>query len=407
MDAAGADGRLHPAPPPRRTQADSPPGGGVARPLLGCVASRGTDGNQEHAPVNDAGLFSPLTMRGVEFRNRVGMSPMCQYSSQDGFANDWHFTHLGSRAVGGVGVVITEATAVTADGRISPADLGIWKDEQVDGLARCVRVVAEHGAVPGIQLAHAGRKASTAPPWEGGRHVEPDAGGWSPVWGPSAIAFGSRSPVPQALDADGIRAVVRAFADGARRALDAGFRVAEIHAAHGYLLHEFLSPLSNERADAYGGSFENRIRLTCEVVDAVRGVWPDALPLWVRISATDWAEGGWDLEQSVKLARVLAERGVDLVDCSSGGLVPGVSIPVGPGYQTQFAAAVRRSGGIATAAVGLITAPAQADDIIRRGDADVVLLARELLRDPYWPLRAGRVLGRPAPWPVQYQRAAD
>jgi 2,4-dienoyl-CoA reductase-like NADH-dependent reductase (Old Yellow Enzyme family) len=357
--------------------------------------------------VNDAGLFSPLTMRGVEFRNRVGMSPMCQYSSQDGFANDWHFMHLGSRAVGGVGVVITEATAVTADGRISPADLGIWKDEHVDGLARCVRVVAEHGAVPGIQLAHAGRKASTAPPWEGGRHVEPDAGGWDPVWGPSAIPFGRSSPVPRALDADGIRAVVQAFADGARRALDAGFRVAEIHAAHGYLLHEFLSPLSNERKDAYGGTFENRIRLTCEVVDAVRAVWPDALPLWVRISATDWAEGGWDLEQSVELARVLAERGVDLVDCSSGGLVPGVSIPVGPEYQTRFAAEVRRGGGIATAAVGLITAPAQADDIIRRGDADVVLLARELLRDPYWPLRAGRVLGQPAPWPVQYQRAAD
>jgi 2,4-dienoyl-CoA reductase-like NADH-dependent reductase (Old Yellow Enzyme family) len=357
--------------------------------------------------VNDTGLFSPLTMRGVTFRNRVGMSPMCQYSSTDGFAGDWHVMHLGSRAVGGVGLVITEATAVTADGRISPADLGIWKDEHVDGLARCVRVVAEHGAVPGIQLAHAGRKASTAPPWDGGRHVGPETGGWSPVWGPSAIPFGSRSPVPRALDADGIRGVVQAFADGARRALQAGFRVAEVHAAHGYLLHEFLSPLSNERTDAYGGSFENRIRLTCEVVDAVRAVWPDALPLWVRISATDWAEGGWDLEQSVELARVLADRGVDLVDCSTGGLVPGVSIPVEPGYQTRFAAEVRRLGGIATAAVGLITAPAQADDIIRRGDADVVLLARELLRDPYWALRAGRVLGQPAPWPVQYLRAAD
>lgn len=357
--------------------------------------------------MSDEGLFSPLRIRGVEMRNRVGVSPMCQYSSTDGFANDWHWLHLGSRAVGGAGLVITEATAVTADGRISPADLGIWKDEHVDGLARCVRLIAEHGAVLGIQLAHAGRKASTAPPWEGGRAVAPEDGGWSPVWGPSAVAFGSRSPVPQALDEDGIRGVVQAFADGARRALEAGFRVVEIHAAHGYLLHAFLSPLSNQRTDAYGGSLENRVRLTCEVVDAVRAVWPDELPLFVRISATDWADGGWDLEQSVELARLLGGRGVDLVDCSSGGLVPGVTIPVEPGYQTRFAAEVRCRGGIATAAVGLITTPEQADDIIRRGDADVVLLARELLRDPYWPLRAARKLGQPAPWPVQYLRAAD
>ena len=256
--------------------------------------------------MSDQGLFSPLKIRGVEMRNRVGVSPMCQYSSTDGFANDWHFLHLGSRAVGGAGLVITEATAVTADGRISPADLGIWKDEHVEGLARCVRLMAEHGAVPGIQLAHAGRKASTAVPWEGKDPVEPEDGGWRPVWGASAIPFGRRSLVPQALDADGIRGVVQAFEDGARRALEAGFRVAEIHAAHGYLLHQFLSPLSNERTDAYGGSYENRVRLTLEVVDAVRAVWPDELPLFVRISATDWAEGGWELEQSVELARLLA-----------------------------------------------------------------------------------------------------
>jgi 2,4-dienoyl-CoA reductase-like NADH-dependent reductase (Old Yellow Enzyme family) len=237
--------------------------------------------------------------------------------------------------------------------------------------------------------------------------VEPEDGGWKPVWGPSAIPFGRHSVVPLALDADGIRGVVQAFADGARRALAAGFRVAEIHAAHGYLLHQFLSPLSNQRTDEYGGSFGNRIRLTLEVVDAVRAVWPDELPLFVRISATDWAEGGWELEQSVELARVLGERGVDLVDCSTGGLVPGVTIPIGPGYQTRFAAEVRARGGMATAAVGLITTPQQADDVIRRGEADIVLLAREMLRDPYWPLHAARALGQPAPWPVQYLRAAD
>jgi 2,4-dienoyl-CoA reductase-like NADH-dependent reductase (Old Yellow Enzyme family) len=358
--------------------------------------------------VASEGLFSPLRMRGVEMRNRVGVSPMCQYSSEDGFANDWHFLHLGSRAVGGAGIVITEATAVTADGRISPADLGIWKDEHVPGQRRLAEGIAAHGAVPGIQLAHAGRKASTAAPWEGGHPVETADGGWRPVWGPSAVAFGSRSPVPEALDEDGIRAVVQAFADGARRALDAGFRVAEIHAAHGYLLHQFLSPLANQRTDAYGGSFENRIRLTLEVVDAVRAAWPDELPLWVRISATDWLEGGWDLEQSVRLCEILRGRGVDLVDCSSGGLAPGAQIPVAPGYQAGFAAEVRRRAGIATAAVGMITTPDHADRIVREEQADVVLLARELLRDPYWPLRAARVLGASgAPWPVQYLRAAD
>ena len=357
--------------------------------------------------MSDIHLFSPLRLRGITLRNRVGVSPVCQYSSQDGFANDWHYVHLGSRAVGGAGLVMTEATAVTADGRISPADLGIWKDEHLEGLSRCARLISEHGAVPGIQLAHAGRKASTAAPWEGGRAVAEEDGGWRPVWGPSEIAFGRSSPVPAALDPAGIAGVVQAFVDGARRALQAGFQVAEVHAAHGYLLHQFLSPLANQRTDAYGGSFANRIRLTLEVVDAVRAVWPEELPLFVRISATDWAEGGWELEQSVELCTLLRERGVDLVDCSTGGLVPGVTIPVGPGYQAPFAAAVRERASIATAAVGMITTPEQADAIIREGTADVVLLARELLRDPYWPLRAGRVLGHSAPWPVQYQRAAD
>jgi len=357
--------------------------------------------------VNEAGLFSPLTLRSVTLRNRVGISPMCQYSSVDGFANDWHFLHLGSRAVGGAAIVITEANAVTADGRISPADLGIWSDAQVEGLARCVRLIEQNGAVAGTQLAHAGRKASTAPPWEGGGALSPEEGGWRPIWAPSAVPFGSRSPVPEALGEDGIRDVVRAFADAAGRAREAGFKVVELHAAHGYLLHEFLSPLSNRRTDRYGGAFENRIRLLLEVVEAVRRVWPDALPLFVRISATDWMEGGWDVEQSVELARLLKARGVDLVDCSSGGAVPGATIPVGPGYQAPFAAKVRAQAGIATAAVGLITEPAQADEIIRGGAADLVLLARAVLRDPYWPLHAAKKLGAEITWPVQYQRAVD
>ena len=357
--------------------------------------------------MSEAGLFSPLTLRSVTLRNRVGVSPMCQYSSVDGHANDWHFLHLGSRAVGGAGMVITEANAVTADGRISPADLGIWSDEHVEGLARCVRLIEANGAVAGTQLAHAGRKASTAPPWEGGHPVEPEDGGWRPVWAPSPVAFGSRSPEPQELSVDGISSVISAFAQAAVRALAAGFHVVEVHAAHGYLLHEFLSPLSNQRTDEYGGSFENRIRIVLETVDAVRGVWPDALPLFVRVSASDWVEGGWDLEQSVELARVLKGRGVDLVDCSSGGVVPGVQIPVGPGYQAHFAAEIRARAGIATAAVGLITEAEQADAIIRSGQADVVLLARAVLRDPYWPLHAAKQLGAEIRWPVQYLRAVD
>lgn len=357
--------------------------------------------------MSDTGLFSPLRIRGVTFRNRVGVSPMCQYSSADGFATDWHFVHLGSRAVGGAGLVLAEATAVVPEGRISPADLGIWSDAHVEGLARVARFVEAQGAVAGIQLAHAGRKASTAPPWRGGKPVGEEEGGWRPVRAPSDVPFAPGWPVPEALDGAGIRAVVAAFADGARRALEAGFRVVEVHAAHGYLLHQFLSPLSNRRTDAYGGSFEGRTRLAREVCEAVRRVWPEELPLLVRISATDWAEGGWEVEQSVELCRGLAGLGVDLVDCSSGGLVPGVKIPVGPGYQTTFAERVRRGAGVMTAAVGLITHPRQADETVRDGRAEMVFLARQLLRDPYWPLHAARHLGVQLEWPVQYGRAVD
>ena len=352
------------------------------------------------------GLFAPYTQRGLTLANRIVVSPMCQYSSDDGFANDWHFVHLGSRAVGGAGLVVLEATAVLPEGRISPRDLGIWDDRHVEGLARCVRFMADQGVPAGVQLAHAGRKASTAPPWEGGRVVPADAGGWRPV-APSAVPFREGDPPPHELSVEEIRGVVAAFAAAARRARAAGFRVIELHAAHGYLLHQFLSPLSNRRTDAYGGSFENRVRFTLETVDAVRGAWPDEHPLWVRVSATDWALGGWDVQQTVELARLLAARGVDLVDCSTGGLVGGVKIPVGPGYQVEFAERVRAETGIATGAVGLITRPEQADAIVREGKADVVLLARELLRDPYWPLKAGKALGVRVKWPVQYERAAD
>ena len=356
--------------------------------------------------MDGAGLFDPLTIRGVTMRNRVGVSPMCQYSCVDGVANEWHFVHLGSRAVGGAGLVIAEATAVTADGRISPGDLGIWSYAHAQALAPIARFVEAHGAVAGIQLAHAGRKASTAPPWEGGGYLTPEQGGWRPIVAPSALPFHAEAPVPEALDREGIAAVVRAFADGARRAREAGFRVAELHAAHGYLLHQFLSPLSNQRDDEYGGSFENRTRILRETVEAVRREWPEALPLFVRISATDWVEGGWDAEQSVELARMLKPLGVDLFDCSSGGNVARVRIPIGPGYQVEFAERVRQAG-MMTAAVGLITSAQQADAILREGRADLVLLARQLLRDPYWPLHAAKELDVRLTWPVQYQRAAD
>jgi 2,4-dienoyl-CoA reductase-like NADH-dependent reductase (Old Yellow Enzyme family) len=352
-------------------------------------------------------LFSTLKIRDVTLRNRIGVSPMCQYSSRDGFADDWHLVHLGAFATGGAGAVFTEATAVLANGRISPQDLGIWDDAHVEMLSRITDFVRRQGAVAGMQLAHAGRKASTRRPWEEGPSTVPAAeGGWpDDVWAPSAVPFSEAYPSPNALDEAGIRAVVVAYGDAAERALAAGFEILELHAAHGYLLHEFLSPLANVREDRYGGSFENRARLALKVVDEVRVRWPERLPLWVRVSATDWVEGGWDADQSVELARALREHGIDLVDVSSGGLHPGQRIPVGPGYQVRFAARIRREAGIATASVGLITDAKQADAILREGDADVVLLAREMLRQPHWPLLAAHALGQAGPWPLQYLRA--
>jgi len=349
-------------------------------------------------------LFSPLQIRSVVFRNRIGVSPMCQYSCEDGFATDWHLVHLGSRAVGGAALVMAEATAVEARGRISPADLGLWKDEQIPALARIAAFVRKQGAAPGIQLAHAGRKASTEVPWRGGKRVALADGGWEPV-APSAIPFSAEEPAPRELSGPEIGEVIEAFVQSAKRALSAGFEVIEIHSAHGYLLHEFLSPLSNQRVDEYGGAFENRTRLVREVVRAVRGVWPAELPLFVRISATDWLEGGWDAEQSVALARLLPDAGADLVDCSSGGLAPNAKIPVSPGYQVRFAERIRRESGILSAAVGLITEPTHASAIIANGQADMILLARQMLRDPYWPHHAAKSLGYPVAAPVQYGRA--
>jgi 2,4-dienoyl-CoA reductase-like NADH-dependent reductase (Old Yellow Enzyme family) len=349
-----------------------------------------------------AHLFDPLTQRGVTLRNRIVVSPMCMYSSVDGYANDWHLVHLGSRAAGGAGLVFTEATAVSADGRITPDDLGLYEDGHVEMLARIVAFLKAHGAVSGIQLAHAGRKASTARPWEGGRFLQPHERGWQTV-GPSPIAFGGYG-VPAELDEAGIQGVIDAFAAAAKRAVAAGFEVAEVHGAHGYLLHEFLSPLSNQRTDRWGGSPENRRRLLLEVVKAVREAWPEDKPVWVRLSCTDWVDGGLTIEDTVETARALQPLGVDLVDCSSGGNVPAPP-PVGPGYQVPFAAQVRREAGIATGAVGLITSAAQADTIVRTGQADVAIVARELLRDPYFPIHAAEQLGHPAPWPSQYLRA--
>lgn len=350
-------------------------------------------------------LFKELKIRGLTLRNRIVVSPMCQYSSTDGFATDWHLVHLGSRAVGGAAVVFAEATAVAPEGRISPVDLGIWKDEHIEALARVTRFIHEQGALAGIQLAHAGRKGSTRRPADGRGAVPETQGGWTPV-GPSTDAFDASYPTPAALDEAGIHRIVKAFADATRRALQAGFQVLEIHGAHGYLIHEFLSPLSNPRTDAYGGSLENRTRLARDVVAAVRHVWPQELPLFLRISATDWLAGGWDVAQSVELVRQIAPLGVDLIDCSSGGLAPGAQIPMGPGYQVPFAEEIRQKTGILTGAVGMITQPGQAETILKEGKADVVSLAREMLRDPYWPLRAARELGSPMPWPVQYLRAA-
>lgn len=352
-------------------------------------------------------LFSPLALREVTLRNRIAVSPMCQYSSHDGFASDWHLVHLGSRAVGGAALVLTEAIAVTTEGRISPQDLGIWKDEHVEQLARIARFVSERGAAWGTQLAHAGRKGSTKRPWEGTGAVAPADGGWVPL-GPADAPFDDGYPAPRAMHEDDIAAVIRAFADGARRTLAAGGSVIELHGAHGYLLHEFLSPLVNTRRDRWGGSFENRTRLVREVARAVRAVWPERLPLFARLSATDYVPGGWDVEQTVELARLLKTDGVDLIDVSSGGAVPVPrgTIPVGPLYQTDFAERVKREAGIATGAVGMIVEPADAEAIVAEGRADLVLLARELLRDPYWPLAAALALGVKPEFPPQYERAA-
>jgi len=351
-------------------------------------------------------LFSPFRLRDVTLRNRIVVSPMCEYSSTDGFANDWHFVHLGSRAVGGAALVLTEAIAVTAEGRISPVDLGIWQDAHVDALARIAHFCNDHGAAWGTQLAHAGRKGSTKAPWDGSGAVAPGDGGWTPV-APGTDPFDPSYPVPAALDEAGIAAILRAFAAAAERTLSAGGSAIELHAAHGYLVHQFLSPLVNRRTDRWGGSFENRTRFALEVARSVRRVWPERLPLFVRLSATDWLPGGWDVEQSVELAKLLGAEGVDLIDTSSGGAVPTPpgTIPLGPLYQTPFAERIRREAGIATGAVGLINEPADAEAIVADGRADLVFLARALLRDPYWPYFAARALGAETDWPKQYRRA--
>lgn len=351
-----------------------------------------------------ANLFSPLKIKSIELKNRIAVSPMCEYSSEgDGFANDWHLVHLGSRAVGGAALVITEATAVSPEGRISNGDLGIYKDEHIDKLKHITGFIHAHGAVAGIQLAHAGRKGSHQLPWEGGAQILPgQPGGWQTV-APSAIAFTGNEHPPVELDIAGIEKVKANFKAAAARALKAGFKVIELHGAHGYLIHEFLSPLSNHRTDEYGGSFENRIRLLLEIIETVKEVWPEDYPLFLRISASDWTEGGWTIADSVALANIVKQYGIDLIDCSSGGNVATAKIPVGPGYQVPFAEAVRKSG-IMTGAVGIITEPLQADSIIQTGHADMVFIARELLRDPYFPLRAAHQLGHEVKWPVQYER---
>jgi 2,4-dienoyl-CoA reductase-like NADH-dependent reductase (Old Yellow Enzyme family) len=364
------------------------------------AAGRASADHDRDVPEID--LLSPLTIRGVTFRNRIFMAPMCQYSCENGLAHDWHLVHLGSRASGGVSLVIVEATAVTADGRITPGDLGLWTDAHAQPLARIAKFVRSQGAVAGIQLAHAGRKASCELPWKGGHSLKSAAeGAWQTV-APSAVPFEAGDPAPRALDERGIEEVVAAFEAATHRALDAGFQVIEIHAAHGYLLHEFLSPLSNQRDDEYGGSLENRMRLLLRVAERLRAMVPDDLPLFVRISATDWADGGWDIEQSVELCRRLKALGVDLIDVSSGGLVPNAKIPVGKGYQVPFARRIREEAGIRTGAVGLITDPEHANQIITGGDANAVLIARELLREPYWALKAEQALGGEQTWPLQY-----
>jgi 2,4-dienoyl-CoA reductase-like NADH-dependent reductase (Old Yellow Enzyme family) len=355
-----------------------------------------------------AQLFDPFTLRSVTLRNRVGVSPMCQYSSENGHATDWHLVHLGSRAVGGAGLVIAEATAVTPEGRISPQDAGLWQDSQIEPLARITRFVKAHGAVAGIQLAHAGRKASSARPWEGGGHLDDKSGGW-PTLAPSAVPFGGDLPkVPKEMTAADIERVKTAFRQATVRALQAGYEWLEFHAAHGYLAHSFYSPLSNQRTDAYGGSFDNRIRFVMETARIMRSAWPERLPFTVRLSCTDWTPGGWTLEESVELSKRLKAEGVDLIDCSSGFVTPDIShAPFGPGFQVPLSEAIRKEAEVATAAVGYITDAAQADEIIRNGRADIVLLAREFLREPYWPVRAARSLHKKngPVLPVQYGRA--
>jgi 2,4-dienoyl-CoA reductase-like NADH-dependent reductase (Old Yellow Enzyme family) len=349
-------------------------------------------------------LLQPITLGALKLRNRIVVSPMCQYSSPGGVPTDWHLVHLGSRAVGGAALVFTEATAVSSEGRISPDDAGIWNDTQGAAWSRIAGFIREQGAAAGIQLAHAGRKASTDAPWRGGGPLDTEHGGWTPV-APSPIPFDAGYPVPIALDGKGIAKVIDDFRAAARRAREARFDVIEIHGAHGYLIHQFLSPLSNARTDEYGGSLENRARLLREVIAAVRDSWPAPMPLWVRVSATDWAQGGWDIDECVELARMLRADGVDVIDCSSGGTVPGAKIPAAPGFQVPFAARIRRDAGIATAAVGLITEARQAEEILQRGDADVVEMAREFLRDPYFPRRAAKELGESTRVPEQYNRA--
>ena len=349
-------------------------------------------------------LFSPLEIKRITLKNRITVSPMCQYSSVDGFANDWHLVHLGSRAVGGAGLIISEAAAVSPEGRISPQDLGIWKDEHIEKLAQITNFLSQHGTVPGIQLAHAGRKASTATPWLGRGKVNPEDGGWQPV-APSAIAFSETYPMPVELDQEGIDKVILDFTNAAKRALDAGFKVIEIHAAHGYLVHQFLSPLSNHRTDSYGGSFENRIRFLLQIIESVKKVWPSDLPIFVRISATDWAEGGWNIEESVKLALQLKELGIDLFDVSTGGLVTHQKIPVGPAYQLPFASRIKEETGILTGTVGMITNSVQSETILVNEDADLIIMAREILRNPYFPLQAAKELHEDIKWPIQYERS--
>lgn len=351
-----------------------------------------------------APLFTPFRLREIELRNRIVVSPMCEYSAVDGHPQTWHLVHLGSRAVGGAALVFTEATAVEARGRISPVDTGMYLDSHVASWQPIVEFVRKQGAVAGIQIAHAGRKGSTSAPWLSGKKIPPQQGGWEPV-APSAEPFDKDYPIPRALTVTELSEIVEAFRKAAERASAAGFQVLEIHAAHGYLLHEFLSPLSNFRKDEFGGSFENRIRIVLQVAQAVRDVWPAPLPLFVRVSATDWKEGGWDLDQTIELTKRLRPLGVDLIDVSSGGLAPGVHIPVGPGYQVTFAEAIRKQAGIPTGAVGMITEPHQADAILKEGKADLIIMARELLRDPYWPRRAAQALGEKISSPVQYARA--